>query len=53
MIPYLPFSGQIKKIDYDQKQVIRLENTRIDMDCILIRDGEILGLTNESETDFD
>ena len=46
-------SGQIKKIDDYQKQVILLDKTRIDIDCILNIDGEIFGLTNESETDFD
>ena len=46
-------SGQIKKIDDYQKQVILLDKTRIDIDCILNIDGEIFGLTNESKTDFD
>ena len=53
MITYLPISGQIKKIDDYQKQVILLDKTRIDIDCILDIDGQIYDLANESETDFD
>lgn len=38
-------------LNYEIKNM--LDKTRIDIDCILNIDGEIFGLTNESETDFD
>ena len=50
---YHTISGQIKKIDDYQKQVILMDKTRIDIDCILDIDGQIYDLANESETDFD
>ena len=46
-------SGQIKKIDDYQKQVILMDKTRIDIDCILDIDGQIYELVNESEKEFD
>ena len=51
--PYHTISGQIKKIDDYQKQVILMDKTRIDVDCILDIDGQIYEIANESETDFD
>lgn len=50
---YHTISGQIKKIDDYQKQVILMDKTRIDVDCILDIDGQIYEIANESETDFD
>ena len=52
-IARLTISGQIKKIDDYQKQVILMDKTRIDIDCILDIDGQIYELANESETNFD
>ena len=50
---YHTISGQIKKIDDYQKQVILLDKTRIDIDCILDIDGQIYNLANETDADFD
>ena len=50
---YHTISGQIKKIDDYQKQVILMDKTRIDIDCILDIDGQIYELVNESEKEFD
>ena len=50
---YHTISVQIKKIDDYQKQVILLDKTRINIDCILDIDGQIYNLSNETDTDFD
>lgn len=43
---YHTISGQIKKIDDYQKQVILMDKTRIDVDCILDIDGQIYEIAN-------
>lgn len=48
---YRTISGQIKKIDDYEKQVVLMDKTRIDIDCILGIDGQIYDLVNEANTD--
>ena len=50
---YHMISGQIKKIDDYQKQVILMDKTRFDVDWIFDIYGHIYAIDNESETDFD
>ena len=50
---YHTISGQIKKIDDYQKQVILMDKTRIDVDCILDINGQNHEMAYGSATDYD